>query len=334
MELQVKTRKRFGERLYMRVRIIAILSVLATLCAGQVIAGGGAFNDERNIDVLHRDWMSWLPDDVPLAALSIPGTHDTMADCPNGCYLRDDLPIDILDQLSVGFPLVDVTDITQTQSLSLMKQLFAGIRYFDIRLWAHYGDRDHKLRIHHGPVDLGYDFDDDVLRIITTFLGWFPSEAVIMKVSDESQRTEIGPWGVDTPRVDSSTISLFERDLRKYGWKQGLASYFWEPSDADMDRFPDLGEVRGKIVIMGGGPSKGFPLDTYGPDRDDYSTVSKGGSNPSSVDAAVARTKIGLEQADQAVSFQKLYSTGLAAQWTWDFNSSGVPRPNRSVKKV
>lgn len=119
----------------MRAPAIAILMALTGLGFGQIFAAGGAFNDERTINLQHSDWMSWVPDDVPLGVLSIPGTHDTMADCKNGCFMGpDDLPY-VEHTVPLDINLVDLTKITQTQSLSLIEQLEAGVRFLDIRLW-------------------------------------------------------------------------------------------------------------------------------------------------------------------------------------------------------
>ena len=124
-----------------------VIAILAMLCTGQIFAGrffndaGRSYNEERNIEVRHPDWMKWLPDEISLAALSIPGTHDTMADCSNDC--RDN---------ETG--IVITTPVTQTQGLSLSEQLLAGIRALDIRV----NRRGDKFRIHHGDIDLGYWF--------------------------------------------------------------------------------------------------------------------------------------------------------------------------------
>lgn len=76
--------------------------------------------------VTTKQWMSALPDTTNLAALSIPGTHDTMS--YNG---------DITWTLT--------KPLAQTQTMSLYQQLEAGIRYIDIRA------KDN-LNIYHGPI--------------------------------------------------------------------------------------------------------------------------------------------------------------------------------------
>ncbi|MCB2615736.1 phosphatidylinositol-specific phospholipase C, partial [Listeria monocytogenes] len=64
--------------------------------------------------VTTKQWMSALPDTTNLAALSIPGTHDTMS------YHGD-----------ITWTLTK--PLAQPQTMSLYQQLEAGIRYIDIR---------------------------------------------------------------------------------------------------------------------------------------------------------------------------------------------------------
>ncbi|KAM9313073.1 1-phosphatidylinositol phosphodiesterase-like [Gastrophryne carolinensis] len=100
------------------------------------------------------DWMSYLPDDLPLASLAIPGTHDTMAFYGGS--------------------------LAECQSWSLLNQLRAGIRFLDIRP-RHYQDR---LPIFHG-VSYQRTYFDQVLKDTVTFLTEHPSETVLMRVKEE-----------------------------------------------------------------------------------------------------------------------------------------------------
>jgi len=98
--------------------------------------------------------MSSLPDSRPLALISIPGTHESLA-------------------LHGGVEW-------QCQSMSLDYQLSIGIRALDIRC-QHSGNR---FLIHHSFVYQKMDFDD-VLTICSHFLRANPSETILMRVKKE-----------------------------------------------------------------------------------------------------------------------------------------------------
>ncbi|XP_072259137.1 1-phosphatidylinositol phosphodiesterase-like [Pyxicephalus adspersus] len=100
------------------------------------------------------DWMSSLPDNLPLSFLAIPGTHDTMA------FFGGSL--------------------AECQSWSLLNQFNAGVRFLDIRP-RHYQNR---LPIFHG-VSYQRTYFDQVLNDTVTFLKQYPSETVIMRVKEE-----------------------------------------------------------------------------------------------------------------------------------------------------
>ena len=101
--------------------------------------------------------MSTQPDAVGLEALTIPGTHDTMA-------LYE-----------------PIASVAKTQQLDLADQLDAGIRYVDIRC----RDIDDSFAIYHGVIDEQATFDD-VLDTTFAFLDAHPTETVVMSVKEES----------------------------------------------------------------------------------------------------------------------------------------------------
>ena len=111
------------------------------------------------------DWMAALPDDTPLSALVIPGTHDSATQ------------------------YVQLAYFSKCQALSVGKQLEAGFRYLDIRL----GDGDKG-----GPPLLMHGFTkckvsafgtaltlDDVLADCCGFLARHPTETVLFVVKHE-----------------------------------------------------------------------------------------------------------------------------------------------------
>lgn len=132
-------------------------------------------------------WMSSLDDNLKLSEISIPGTHDSMADCPG---------------LACG-PAPLPKDITQTQSMNLPEQLVSGIRALDIRLRyqnilsvvtnplspADCAQEDAAEEctyfLYHGIIPLGTSFQANVMNVVTGFLADNPSETIIMRVKIE-----------------------------------------------------------------------------------------------------------------------------------------------------
>ncbi|KFE69223.1 phosphatidylinositol-specific phospholipase C [Hyalangium minutum] len=135
---------------------VLLLAAWFLLCPPEAEARGRYYNHSSTIETSHPDWMSWVPGQTNLAALSLPGTHDTMS--------------------FHGGVLV------QTQSMPLRTQLEAGIRVLDIRC-RHIDDR---FTIHHGEVYQQANFDD-VLQATIQFLREHPTETVLMKVQQEHE---------------------------------------------------------------------------------------------------------------------------------------------------
>ena len=100
--------------------------------------------------------MASLPDSASLAALTIPGTHDSGA----------------IHEPAAG--------IAKTQTLTFAEQLDAGIRYFDVRC----RNFDDQFLIYHGSIDQSQTFDD-VLAAMYAFLDAHPHETLIVSVKEE-----------------------------------------------------------------------------------------------------------------------------------------------------
>ncbi|MEU0481045.1 phosphatidylinositol-specific phospholipase C [Streptosporangium sp. NPDC006013] len=156
------------------------------------------------------DWMSGLPDGASLAALSIPGTHDTMA------Y-----------QASI---------ISLTQESALPVQLQAGVRMLDIRT-RHYRDA---FPIHHGAEYLRANFTD-VVRSVAAFLAGHPRESVLMRLKQEHTAAE-------NTRSYEQTLNWYIND--NPDTRDLLRDHLWRPPAGYDGRIPTLGETRGRIVIL------------------------------------------------------------------------------------
>jgi 1-phosphatidylinositol phosphodiesterase len=108
------------------------------------------------VTVASNSWMTALADNTNIAAISIPGTHDS------------------------GARVEPVSGTAKCQDLSIADQLEAGVRYLDIRC-RHI---DNAFAIHHGAIYQNLNFDD-VLTACKTFLTNHPKEVIVMSVKEE-----------------------------------------------------------------------------------------------------------------------------------------------------
>ncbi|CAH0311104.1 1-phosphatidylinositol phosphodiesterase [Pedobacter sp. Bi27] len=107
-----------------------------------------------------NSWMSVVADQTSIAAISIPGTHDS------------------------GATQEQVAGTAKCQNLSITDQLNAGVRYLDIRC-RHI---DNAFAIHHGAIYQNLNFND-VLNACINFLNSHPTETIIMSVKEEHTPT-------------------------------------------------------------------------------------------------------------------------------------------------
>ena len=142
------------------------------------------------------DWLSDVPDDRKINSLSLPGTHETCA--------------------QYGGPACACQDLT------LMEQLQAGVRIFDIRC-RHVND---VFMIHHGIIYQHLSFGTGVRDVMIEFLKEHPREFIYMMVKEEYE-----------PADNTQT---FEQTMNDYITPE----FFLE------ERSLTVGEVRGKIVML------------------------------------------------------------------------------------
>lgn len=102
-------------------------------------------------------WMASQPDAKSLAALSIPGTHDSAA------------------------RFEPQAGLAATQDLTIAEQLAAGVRYLDIRC-RHV---ENGFLLYHGAIDQNQTFDE-LLVTLDAFLAAHPTEAIIASVKEEA----------------------------------------------------------------------------------------------------------------------------------------------------
>lgn len=153
-------------------------------------AHGRYYNSATSIQTQHPNWMRWLPNTTPVSALSLPGTHDTLAD-------ETEWYVTAIERAWI-----------LTQGMDLRPQLNAGVRAVDIRA-RHIGDR---FTIHHGAYHLMTNFDN-VLSATVQFLRDNPTETVLMRVKQEHTEE-------NTTRSFAATFEWY-RDLPAY------SPYIW-----------------------------------------------------------------------------------------------------------
>ena len=215
--------------------------------------------------------MSHLPDNVSVAALSIPGTHDTLTD----------------RLWELGYTRL------QCQNWDLETQLEAGIRYIDVRarLNTSYhdsrdsgeekdADRPGTLLIYHSSAYTRYTFTD-VMTTVSSFLDANPSETIIMRLKREGGPVHVDAQGNPLRRGSqrhqqqrqqeqqqqqqqrsSSHVAdpAFENAFNYYRTTDPATSsafekhfYMFPPSAAvgdDHKSVPLLGGARGKVILL------------------------------------------------------------------------------------
>ncbi len=107
-------------------------------------------------------WMASIPDATSLAAITIPGTHDSAA---------------------IHEPIAGVA---KTQTLTFAEQLAAGVRYFDVRC----RNEQDAFELFHGSIDQAQTFDATV-AVMDEFLAAHPSETLIVSIKEELEGYQI-----------------------------------------------------------------------------------------------------------------------------------------------
>jgi 1-phosphatidylinositol phosphodiesterase len=135
---------------------IAALATISFLTSATPAFAGAepGYSHDSSPTYFQTYWMSNLPDSLKLSYMSIPGTHDSMA--------------------QIG------GDSVQTQSMDLNMQLYAGIRVVDIRILFQFN----QFSLSHGIIPQPGNFDS-VMQTVSEFLNNFPRETVLMRVREE-----------------------------------------------------------------------------------------------------------------------------------------------------
>ena len=199
------------------LRVLGILLALILCAAAFFVLVPLAERADRSPVEGSADWMARLDGDLPLNAVTLPGTHD--------CATQ----------------YVQLAWFSKCQSLDVGGQLEAGCRYLDIRLGA---DGD-KLMLMHGFTKCktsafgGALYLDEVLRQCYAFLDAHPTETVIFAVKQEhgdesvaSFQTLLDSYVQDSPShwLPTDTIPTLDEArgklvlMRRYEDEAGLGA--------------------------------------------------------------------------------------------------------------
>ena len=125
------------------------------------------------------------------------------------------------------------------QDKSFRQQMNRGIRWFDIRLRL----KDSSLRAHHGKWYLDQNFNDEI-KTAKNFLKDHPTETIIFMISQE--------YSEKSGKTFAKKVHQY---INKYDSK---LFYLKSPSN-----YPQLKDIRGKIVIFRKFPKGDTPLGYY-----------------------------------------------------------------------
>ncbi|XP_016124171.1 PI-PLC X domain-containing protein 1 isoform X2 [Sinocyclocheilus grahami] len=138
-------------------------------------------------DINHEEWMSCLPEklwDVPLTHLSIPGSHDAMSYCLDitSPLLRSESDtFRLLDGVFCCFTRPAIYRWATTQVQTIVEQLAAGIRYFDLRIAHKQYDSSNELYFTH--VIYTHATVIETLQTVASWLESHPKEIIILACS-------------------------------------------------------------------------------------------------------------------------------------------------------
>ena len=197
-----------------------LVALVFVLGVGTVLAhDNDGYSHDTTIGYTNTDWMRYLPNDRLLSEMSIPGTHDTMAN----------------DKAAL------LTVYSKTQTMSLKTQLESGIRVLDIRAHNQWDNKENKyyFQIKHGPENTGHVFDEDVMDVVNDFLTEHDGETVLIKMKMEDHGS-VDPNASDYDPDAAAWVSTYDAYMKAVGQK------VWTGTDTN----PTLGDVRGKIVIL------------------------------------------------------------------------------------
>lgn len=216
------------------------LKLLTFICIGIVALGlvtvSVNADEEKGVGVEGiplENWMSYLPDDVPISRINMPGSHDS------GCW-------NVKTNLEFWF---------ETQDENISEQLKSGVRVFDVRTGPYeMSDTNDPfdLIIHHSKrycysakKDDDNNSGDPYLRLrhyfeaVDEFLQAHPTETVVLNITNHSDDNEKA-----RKLLDNELKPLLDKDKQvKLSWDR----FDYYPVTSGV---PKLGAVRGRCVVL------------------------------------------------------------------------------------
>ncbi|KAI1106262.1 PLC-like phosphodiesterase [Jackrogersella minutella] len=177
----------------------------------------------------HANWMASIPDDTPLAQLSIPGTHD--AATWNYTQATQDA---LADATRCDGTTPAAPQTYRCQRRSIADALEAGVRFFDLRFATDPLGR--RLVFWHGPALMSATSGvEDVMVALWDWLEEHDGEVALVSLQYEGGTREGAAF-------DGKAQGL----LRDIFTSEAAARYVWQ----GRGYLPTLGEARGKVVLI------------------------------------------------------------------------------------
>lgn len=202
-----------------------------------------------------QNWMSYLPDNMFVAHVSIPGTHDTATG--EGWATTGSLPL----------------SMSTTQVAKIDEQLAAGVRAFDFRPGL---SNDGKLTCNHGAHQTVLTMEEAMTKL-TDYLDAHKKEFFVIHLF----RGNVPRYGdtVSLGKNDRESQDLFKQLLEDLLNSGKFADYI-----VDYDPMLKVSDIRGKMVIFRrdridhvniakAGNLNGWPSDKDAWNKDIYATV-------------------------------------------------------------
>lgn len=177
------------------------------------------------------DWMSVIPDEIPITRMSIPGTHDSAT----WNYTRETQkalePITGVMPPSIAF---------RCQDQSLFQMLGDGIRFFDLRV-GFLPDHE-QIGFYHASALLSSTATlPDVLLGFYKWLDDHPSETILISIKVDNATFQNPP-----SKKQPSSLQLQEIIYRLLT-QSNMAKSHWFQEDSKLGT---LGESRGKLIFI------------------------------------------------------------------------------------
>lgn len=157
------------------------------------------------------NWMKYLPDDVFVAHVSMPGSHDS-ATAHN----------------------VTMASSAQAQERSIDEQLAAGIRAFDFRPGMDVVDGENVLKCYHGIAKTDLTFKEAIAKL-TAYLTEHPTEFMAMHLF-KANYDNTG---------DAAKLAIFDGLINEIFNEGEFADFF-----VDYNPYLKVKDMRGKIVVF------------------------------------------------------------------------------------